>query len=312
MLDPPRANPHIQPMKKPSTLPAAVPSLARAFEPERKALQTALSEPGARDAQMVVLQARQALDRTGANFAAMTDDVHVHKAGLWLLEMVKAGAGVLDRGTDAVISYTEIARPKANVLAGRGLFYGTAAAFALAGFVQGSGLVIFAAAALAALRLFDPSKIENLMARLPFTKKTPALEDLRGKRVTANAHVEVEPEGFIDSLAQALRTADHILLRLAEPAQENHWTGDTRLMGVMQNLLEAKAAKDGDFALKLVEGELSSLLGSEGVTLVHYTKKTAHLFDSLPALGDIKTREAAPALMQGESVLRRGTIWVGA
>ena len=76
---------------------------------------------------MVVLQARQALDRTGANFAAMTDDVHVHKAGLWLLEMVKAGAGVLDRGTDAVINYTEIARPKANVLAGRGLFYGTAA-----------------------------------------------------------------------------------------------------------------------------------------------------------------------------------------
>lgn len=307
-LDPGEANPHIMPMKK-DNLPAAIPSLARAFEPERAALREAFNEQ--RGSEIVVLEARRALDRTAIAFAKSTDDPQLQKAGLWLIEMVKAGAGVLDRGTDAVINYTEIARPKSNVLAGRGLFYGAASAFALAGFVQGSGLVIFAAAALAALRFFDPGNIEALAARLPFRKKTLALEDATGKRMTASARVEVDPDGFIDSLADALRTADHILLRLAEPATASHWTDDTRLMGVIQNLLEAKAADDGGFALKLVDGEVSSLLNSQGVTQVHYSKKTAHLFDSLPALGDVQTREAAPALMRGETVLKRGTIWVG-
>jgi len=148
-------------------LPAEVPSLARAFEPERVALREAFKDE--RGSEIVVLEARRA-------------------------EMIKAGAGVLDRGTDAVINYTEIARPKANVLAGRGLFYGAAGIFAVAGFVQGSGLVIFAAAALAALRLFDPGNIEALASRLPFRKKTLALEDTSGKRMTASARVEVDPE----------------------------------------------------------------------------------------------------------------------
>lgn len=289
-------------------LPAEVPSLARAFEPERVALREAFKDE--RGSEIVVLEARRALDRAGQSFTKTTDDPQLQKAGLWLIEMIKAGAGVLDRGTDAVINYTEIARPKANVLAGRGLFYGAAGIFAVAGFVQGSGLVIFAAAALAALRLFDPGNIEALASRLPFRKKTLALEDTSGKRMTASARVEVDPDGFIDSLADALRTADHILLRLAQPSSTSHWTDDTRLMGVMQNLLEAKAAGDGAFALKLVEGEVSSLLNAEGVELVHYSKKTAHLFDSLPAIGEAETREAAPALISGDTVLKRGTIWV--
>ncbi len=293
---------------KNDSLPAVVPSLARAFEPERTALRDALKED--RGSEIVVLEARRALDRTGRVFAKTTDDPQLQKAGLWLIEMVKAGAGVLDRGTDAIINYTEVARPKVNVLAGRGLFYGAAGLFAVAGFVQGSGLVILAAAALAALRMFDPGNLEALAARLPFRKKPLALEDNTGKRMTASAHVEVDPDGFIDSLADALRTADHILLRLSEPSQTSHWTGDSRLMGVMQNLLEAKAAGDGAFALKLVEGEVSSLLNAEGVSLVHYSKKTAHLFDNLPAIGEVETREAAPALMSGDTVLKRGTVWV--
>jgi hypothetical protein len=81
-------------------------------------------------------------------------------------------------------------------------------------------------------------------------------------------------------------------------------------MGVMQNLLEAKAAGDGAFALKVIEGELGSLLSAQQVEIVHYSKKTKHLFDALPALGEAGVREAAPALMSGETVLRRGTVWV--
>ena len=293
---------------KNNSLPNNLPSLARAFEVERSALAKTIATD--RGAELVVLEARRALDRTGTAFAKTTDDPQLQKAGLWLVEMVKAGAGMLDRGTDAVINYTEIARPKANVLAGRGLFYGTAAAFALAGFVQGVGLVIFAAGALAALRLFDPGNMEAIMTRLPFRKKPLALEDASGKRMTASARVEVDPNGFVDSLADALRTADHILLRLAEPKDTVHWSDDGRLMGVMQNLLEAQTANDGEFALRLVESELSTLLNSEGLSLMHYSKKTAHLFDVLPALGDIETREAAPAIMRGETVLKRGSIWV--
>jgi hypothetical protein len=291
-------------------VPSVVPSLAKAFEPERIALRNALTDTG-QSSEMVVLEARRALDRTAASFTNATDDVQLQKAGLWLLEMIKSGAGVLDRGTDAVISYTEIARPKINVMAGRGLFYGAAGAFALAGFVQGSGLVIFAAAALAALRLFDPGRIEALFARLPFRKKPMALEDASGARLKASAHVAVDPDGFIDSLADAVRTADHILLRLAGPDDAQDWSTDSRLMGVMQNLLEAKAAGDGAFALKVIEGELGSLLSAQQVEIVHYSKKTKHLFDALPALGEAGVREAAPALMSGETVLRRGTVWVG-
>ena len=285
-----------------------MPSLARAFEPERIALQKQFKDM--RNSDIVVLEARRALDRTGTAFVNSVSDPHLQKAGLWLIEMVKAGAGVLDRGTDAVINYTEIARPKMNIIAGRGLFYSAAGIFALAGFVQGSGLVIFAAAALAGLRMFDPANLSRLARRLPFRKKPPALEDNSGKFMSASAHVEVDPDGFIDSLAEALRTADHILLRIAEPStQSDSWADDTRLMGVLQNLLEAKAAGDGDFALKLVGGEVNSLLAAEGVELVHYSKKTAQYFDVLPALDDIETREAAPALIQGNRVLRRGTIW---
>ena len=298
------------PSLSPSKVPSLIPSLAQAFEPERIALRGALSEAG-QSSEMVVLEARRALDRTAANFTNATDDVQLQKAGLWLLEMIKSGAAVLDRGTDAVISYTEIAKPKANVIAGRGLFYGAAGLFALAGFVQGSGLVIFAAAALAALRLFDPGRIEALAARLPFRKKPLALEDASGARVTASAHVAVDPDGFIDSLADAVRTADHILLRLASPQEAQDWSSDSRLMGVMQNLLEAKAADDGRFALKVIEGELASLLSAQQVQIVHYSKKSQHLFDALPALGEGGIREAAPALMSGETVLRRGTVWAG-
>ena len=59
---------------------------------------------------------------------------------------------------------------------------GAAAMFGAAGFVQGSGLVMLAAATLAGLRAFDPAKWKRLFARLPFMKKSvPLLEDEAGR-----------------------------------------------------------------------------------------------------------------------------------
>jgi len=122
-----------------SQTPTNLPSLARAFEPERDRLRGSVEGERA-NADLVVLEARRALDRTGATFADQIDDPKLHRAGLWLIEMVKAGAGVLDNGTDAVISWNEVAKPKAAKWSGRALFYTAAGFFALAGFVQGSGL----------------------------------------------------------------------------------------------------------------------------------------------------------------------------
>ncbi|WP_371397184.1 hypothetical protein [Fretibacter rubidus] len=291
------------------TLPATVPSLARAFEPERDRLRNALSTES-NTADIVVIEARRALDKAGASFANTTDDPTLQKAGLWLIEMVKSGAAVLDHGTEARVQWTEVAGPKTSIWTGRGLFYGAAAVFGAAGFVQGSALVMFAAATLAGLRAFDPAKWKQMLPRLPFVKKsTPLLEDAAGRAMRVNATVEVDADGFINALTDALHTADHILLRLAEPVAETHWRDDRQLMGMVQNLLEAQGAGDGDFALKIIDQELGSVLDGQGVTRVDYSRKTAHLFDSLPALGESETRQAAPALMVGDTVIRRGTIW---
>lgn len=291
------------------TLPAHVPSLARAFEPERSRLRGALNAPDMSSAE-IVTEARRALDASGARFAKDISDPHLHKAGLWLLEMVKAGAGILDRGTGADIVWRETPRPKTRQYAGRTLYYGTAGVFAAMGVLQGTWSLVLCAAALAGLRFFDPKDWAHLKYKIPFVKKPTAIEDGRG-RFEAEARIKADVDGFIDSLADALRTADHILLRLAEPARETHWRRDGRLMGLVQSLLEAGRAEDGDFALKLIRQELESVLIAEGVALIEYSKKTESLFDILPSMGDAGARVVAPALMSGDEVIKRGTVWAG-
>lgn len=286
-----------------------LPSLSRAFEPARQELRDIITPD--MSAAQIVSHARRALDGTGDRFARDTSDPTLHKAGLWLLEMVKSGAGVLDRGTDATITWTEVGKKPLPKWTGRGLFYGSAGVFAVAGFVQGSGLAIMAAAVLAGLRFFDPKNWEGALARLPFRKKPSALEDMRGRTLQAEARITADAGGFIDSLADAIKTADHILLRLALPQAQTSWSDDTRLMGLVQGLLEARHAQDGDFALKLIGKELESVLAAEGVEIVPYSRKTQALFDVLPTLGEDGRREAAPALKSGDRVLCRGTVWEG-
>jgi len=293
-------------------LPATIPSLARAFEKEREDLRTLITGEDL-SSQKAVSEARRALDRAGDIFAATTDDIQIQKAGLWLLEMVKSGAGVLDRGAKADVVWREVPNTSPRVIAGSTLFYGAAAFFALAGLLQGSGLTMVAAGVMAALRFFDPKDWKNLLGKIPFIgrNKQKLLEAPDGNRFLADAHVSVEAAGYVDALAEALRTADHVLMRLAEPVTESQWTDDGRLMRFVQGLLEARSVDDGHFALKLVGSELESILNADGVEVVNYSRKTAKLFDILPALDleDGKTKQAAPALMLGEQVLRRGTVW---
>ena len=288
-------------------LPSVVPSLARAFEPERRALQSALT-PELTAAQ-IVGEARRALDRAGVAFTHEVSDTDLQKSGLWLLEMVKAGAGILDRATGADIVWSEhAARPKRQ-WAGRGLFYGAAGLFGVAGLLQGSMLTIFAAAALAGFRFFDPKDWGHFLEKIPFQKKPVALEDLSGRRMQAEALIRADAQGFISQLVEALKTADHILLRLSEPDIETDWRDNPRLIGMMQSLLEAENAGDGDFALTLIRQEMKSVLAGEEVELIHYSKKTKDMFDILPAIGESETKMAAPALVSKGRILRRGTVW---
>ena len=150
------------------------------------------------------------------------------------------------------------------------------------------------------------------MAMLPRTKAPAALEDQSGRQFTAEARLSMDAAGLIGQIEDALKTADHILIRLAEPQTETHWADTPRLAAMMQNLLEAGGAGDPDFAMELIGKELPSLLQSGGVSIVEYSKKTSDYFDELPGIGEgAKIEMAAPALLREDaSVLHRGTIWV--
>lgn len=291
-----------------SNLPAIVPSLARAFEPERLALKKGLVETDL-SASQIVSEARRALDRAGAGFAEQTTDPHLHKAGLWLLEMVKSGAGILDQGTGAEIIWHEVPKVPKSAFGTQSLFYFGAGALALAAFVQGATLAFMSVGALVALRVLDPANLKALRGKLPFAKKPLAIEDDSGRQIKAEARVTADAAGFVDSLADALRTADHILLRLSEPDTETHWRQDARLIGLVQGLLEAREANDGDFALKLIGAELETILSAEGIEKIEYSKKTADLFDVLPGIDIDHPKLAAPALKVGDEVIKRGTVW---
>ena len=261
----------------------------------------------------IVSEARRALDRAGDVFATQTSDPALQKAGIWLLEMIKTTTAVLDQGAEAHIIWQETAPPWYKRKGGlqRSLFFGAAGLFALTGFVQGQGLVILCAGVLAGVSMFDSRLWSGVAARLPFIKRPPALEDMSGRHVQAEARIRANAVGFIDTLTDSLKTADHILLRLSEPEAQTHWRDNARLMSLVQGLLEARHADDGDFALKLVGQELETILAAENIRLVTYTAKQKHLFDELPSLEEDGMRDAAPALLHGDTVIRRGTVWRG-
>lgn len=302
---------------RPARTAVAAPSLLPGFALERAALEKTLSVRGesALSSAQTVSAIRSALDRTGAAFARTTEDPALQKAGLWLIEVIKSGAGVLDRAVTADIKYVETGTPSTGVsgLLGKPtLFYGAAGLLAVVGLVQGAGLAILSAAILAGLHTLEPKRWKKLMALLPRANPPKALEDQSGRQYTAEARLTLDAAGLIGQIEDALKTADHILLRLAEPQTQTHWADTPRLAAMLQNFLEAGEAGDSDFALELIEKELPSLLRASGVTVVTYSKKTSEFFDELPGMGEgPKVEMAAPALLREDgSLLRRGTVWV--
>ncbi|CAM3715917.1 hypothetical protein [Litorimonas haliclonae] len=292
------------------------PSLAHYFAQERQQLRQTLNKD--LSPSQVVGEMRRALDRTGLSFTRSVTDPQIQKAGLWLLEIIKSGAGVLDRATHADVTLVETA-PKSGLFDGLkdwrpGLFYIAAAGLATVGLVQGIGLVVISAVSLAAFHALSHFKL-NMFSRLPFVRKPKALPSPDGKNMTAEASIRTDSAGFINQISDALATADHILARMVQTEPDAHWRDDPALMAVFQNLLEANAASDGNYALQVVGKDMKSVLASAGIEAVDFNKSTKHMFDELPALiineGDPDLEMAAPALVgQDGRLLRRGTVWV--
>ena len=300
-------------ISKPASRTLTLPSLLDAFESERVKLDAKLSED--LTSAQTVAALRSALDRAGARYARSFDDPNLQKSGLWLIEVIKSGVGILDRATQTEITYVETAAPKsnlANIFGQTSLFYGAAGLLGLVGFIQASSLTVLSAVILAALHTLEPGRFKKLKRLLPQTKPPAALEDHSGRQFKAEARLKTDGPGLIGQIMDALKTSDAILKRLSEPKAETHWADTPRLAALFQNLLEAGSADDSDFAMELIEKELPSLISSGGLSIVKYSKTNKGFFDELPGLGDgPKVEMAAPALLRADgTVLRRGTIWV--
>lgn len=280
-------------------------TLAQHFAQEAKALRLdEMDSPS-----QAVSDIRRVLDRTASRYARTTDDPMLQRTGQWLIEIVKSGTGLIDRASHADIVWDEVARdPSIRITLRPTLFYGAAGLFALAGFLQGVGLMVWGAATLAGLHAVSTLNVSTL----PFMPKQKLLPDHDGSARRASAVMRLDSAGLVAQVSDALNTADHILLRLATPASDTHWSDDPRIMSLLQSLIEAGRTEDSEYALELSRKELPSLIEGAGLKLVDYSKAKAEWFDTLPALGEgPKTQTAAPALVTEDGrVIRRGTVWV--
>jgi len=286
-----------------------VPSLREKFRPERDRLNRELTL--SMSPAQIVIEGRKALDRVAGQIGEQTAlTPQLRKTALWLIEIVKSNTGLFDQGSDARIHWQEVPGHKAKGRAANFLFFSASAAMILAALLFKNIGALTAVGALTTLRLVDPQIIMSVRQKLPFVKQKPlVLEDLRA-RYQIETKIEADPKTFLSHIDNSLAAADHILARLSLPETGGDWHDNIRLMSLMQNLLEASAASDAHYALKLIDQELEALIASEGIEVVNYSPKDKALFDALPSLGETQTRMAAPALLKDGRVIRRGSLWV--
>lgn len=289
--------------------PQNVPSLRESFRPERDRLSRELSL--SMTPAQIVTAGRHALDRVASDMGDHSAlNPKSRKTAMWLLEIVKSNTGLFDQGRDTRIDWQELPEGGARGRWANVLFFGGAGAMMLAALAFKNGGALYGIGALAGLRLLDPKIVQAAAQKLPFIKAKPlAIEDLRS-RYKINAHIEADPQAFLSHIDDSLAAADHILARLSLTEPSNEWHDHPGLIGVVQNLLEAQMSGDADYALKLIDQELGSLLAADGINILHYSKDNAQFFDRLPSLGETATHMAAPAFVKDGQVLRRGSVWV--
>lgn len=290
-------------------LPQNLPSLRESFRPERDRLSRELTRKAA--PAQIVIAGRQALDRVAAHMADYPQlNPQIRKTALWLVEIVKTNTGLFDQGRDTQIHWREVPGDTSRRLWPNLLFFGGAAAMMIAAIIFKNGGALYAVGALTVVRALDPKFIEAAAQKLPFVKAKPlAIEDLRA-RYQIEAEIAADPQAFLSHIDDSLAAADQILARLSIPQSQSEWHEHPRLISALQNLFEAQIGGDSDYALKLIDHELASVLGAEGIEIIHYAKDKAELFDSLPSLGEGSVKMAAPAFVKDGRILRRGSIWV--
>lgn len=285
-----------------------IPSLYKSFEFERDGLVKAIADSALSPGQ-IVTAARKALDRTGKHFSNQTSDMKIQRAGLWLLEMTKSGASVLDQGAKADIHWHEVPAQKRPIPWAQNLFFIVGIALVVWSISKDSRPGIYAAIILMLLRFLDPDNWRGRFDRFKFWKRRKTKIEFADGAAKAEARIQVNAHGFVTAISESLKTADHILMRLSEPQAETHWREDKRLMHFVQGLLEAQHSNDGDFALTLIGKELESILAADGIQRLDYNKKTSQYFDVMPSIGQSETKVAAPALMANGQLIVRGTVW---
>lgn len=290
-------------------MPQNLPSLRESFRPERDRLSRDLGHMDAPG--QIVIAGRQALDRVAAHMGDYPQlNPQIRKTALWLVEIVKSNTGLFDQGHAPQIQWREVPGGAPRKLWPNLLFFGGAAAMMTAALIFKNGGALYAVGALTVMRCADPKFIASAAQKLPFIKAKPlAIEDLQA-RYQIEAEITADPQAFLSHIDNSLAAADQILARLSIPPSQSQWHDNPRLISALQNLFEAQIGGDTDYALKVIDQELASVFGAEGIEIIHYAKDKAVLFDPLPGLGEAGIKMAAPAFVKDGRVLRRGTIWV--
>ena len=288
-------------------------ALADAFDPLRDSLRDEIEAHPEPDRAASAI--RRALDRTFDAYRSEdgVDDDEA-RAAAQALELVKTTLPIVHQGVRAEAVWLEQPetpetpperRDAALVLTG-------AAVLAIASAGLGSTLGLAAAAffgAISARRLLPLGPLARLL-RLAGRRTAKALPS-----AAVEARARLSPAGAVDVVANAVRLADRLTRALvpnrADPSTPE-WVDDQELLGFLQALLEARAARDGDFAFDLLDRRLPKLLRNHGVEAIDYDGANRDLFDHLPALDIDGPRTSRPALIREGRLVLRGEVWTPA
>lgn len=130
---------------------------------------------------------------------------------------------------------------------------------------------------------------------------------------TIQTKVQVKVDTYLAKLADALLTADKLLAEVltikTHSEKGTALESDSALLELFQDFLEARQAKDAEFALKQVR-TIPFILERHGITVENYRDDNGHLFEFVPSLNpNDKTHQTLrPALVKDKRPLKRGLV----
>jgi hypothetical protein len=178
------------------------------------------------------------------------------------------------------------------------------------------GLQLAAAGLLAIFLLLGLNGVELLLLALVIGIEWQRGEEAAPKpaaKTEERLSVQLETQELLRQLADVLLTADKLLAQ-APALQPERNSGDgleqfPDVLELMQDLLEARLAGDGSYALRKAK-TVPALLELHGIRLESYSGDNAQLFEFLPSLAedDSEYKTLCPALLRGTQLVSRGRV----